>query len=443
MSTDMNRRHFLQSSAMALWQPTGTSRPNVVVIMADDLGSGDLGCFGAPDVPTPYLDRLASRGIRFSNWHSSSPVCSPSRATLLTGRYPDRVGIPQILVSRPAFDVPGLKAGEHTLARSLKSLGYRTAAIGKWHLGSAPESRPRAQGFDEFFGFFSGWTDYYSHTYYQLGGQPIFHDLWRNDEEVWEQPTYQTELLGREAKAFIKRQSAAQPFFLYLAFGAVHYPMMAPQRYLDKLPKTMDRDRRLHAAVVMAMDEAIGSVLEGLDSNTVVFFQSDNGATHEVRADHLARPYLGGSNGRNRGWKGSLYEGGHRVPAMMSWPGKIAPGQTRDDLFGAIDLLPTVLGFVGAKPSGPVDGVDLSKALTGKGKIASRVITWAYTEQQAASDGRWKLIVNPREGLGMDAVPGKFLYDLAADPSEKNDVAAANPKEVDRLLTVLAADKRH
>ena len=139
-------------------------------------------------------------------WHANSPVCSPSRASVLTGKYPQHAGIPEILFSRPTFDVPGLKAGERTLASELRKLGYRTAAVGKWHLGSAPESRPRAQGFDEFFGFYSGWIDYYSHRYYTLGGQPVFHDLWRNDEEVWEEPAYQTEMLAREANAFLSRQ---------------------------------------------------------------------------------------------------------------------------------------------------------------------------------------------------------------------------------------------
>ena len=439
-----DRRQFLQASA-AGFLPTAASaadRPNVVVIVADDLGSEDLGCFGAKDVPTPNLDRLAARGVRFSNWHASSPVCSPSRATILTGRYPEKVGIPEILTSKPTFDVPGLRAGEQTLARELQALGYRTGAIGKWHLGSAGPSRPRSQGFDEFFGFYSGWIDYYSHRYYTLGGQPIFHDLWRNEEEVWEEPAYQTELLGREARAFIGKQSVAQPFLLYLAFGAPHYPMMAPQRYLDKLPRTMDRDRRLHAAVVMALDEAIGGVLQSLEdkklSNTIIFFQSDNGATQEVRADHLGRPYRGGSNGTKRGWKGSLFEGGHRVAAMMNWPGKIAGGQVRDDLFAAIDLLPTLMSFCGGKPSGTVDGVDLSAALQERSKIAPRVVTWSYTGQTAASDGRWKLVVNPREGLGLAPTSGKFLYDLATDPSERNDVSSSNPNEVDRLLTAIA-----
>src|SRR5688572_15765007 len=180
--TSLTRRQLLGSlaGAAALSAQTSARRPNVVVMIVDDMGIGDLGCYGASDARTPNLDRLASEGIRFTDWHSNSPVCSPSRASLLTGQYPQHCGIPQILFSKADFAVHGLKAGEHTLASELKKAGYRTGAIGKWHLGSSPESRPMSQGFDSFFGFYSGWIDYYSHRYYTLGGDPLFHDLWRN-----------------------------------------------------------------------------------------------------------------------------------------------------------------------------------------------------------------------------------------------------------------------
>ncbi len=177
----MNRREFLLSAAGAGLQ--GAERPNFVVIYTDDQGYGDAGCYGGSDMKTPNIDHLAAGGARFTDWHANSPVCSPSRASLMTGKYPHNAYVPQILFSRPDFNVPGLRPGERTLPGELRRLGYKTAAFGKWHLGSAPDARPMAQGFDEWFGFYSGWTDYYSHRYYTLGGVPVFHDLWRNGKE--------------------------------------------------------------------------------------------------------------------------------------------------------------------------------------------------------------------------------------------------------------------
>lgn len=387
---------------------------------------------------TPNLDRLASGGVRFTNWYANSPVCSPSRASLLTGKYPQHAGIPEILFSRPDFAIPGLKKGETTLARQLKAAGYNTAAVGKWHLGSAPDSRPRQQGFDEFFGFYSGWIDYYSHRYYTLGGQPIFHDLWRGEEEVWDEPVYQSELLAREAKAFVARQNAKTPFFLYLAFGAPHYPMMAPQKFVERFPKSMDRDRRLHAATVAALDEAIGSVLSELDRrqltrDTIVFFQSDNGATHEVRADHKGRPYNGGSNGELRGFKGSLFDGGMHVAAMLRWPAQVTAGQTSHEPLAAMDIAPTVLRWAGAPKVADMDGIDFSAHLTSKVPLPPRTLFWEYTGQSAAREGKWKLVVNVRDGLGSDASPGRKLFDLSRDPGEKNDVAGSHEDVTKRL----------
>lgn len=432
----MTRRTFLGSLALAAQT---SNRPNLVVIVADDLGIGDVGCYGASDARTPHLDRMAADGIRFADWHANSPVCSPSRASLLTGKYPQRAGVPEILSSKPDFNVPGLRAGETTLASGLKNQGYRTAAIGKWHLGSAPESRPMRQGFDSFFGFYSGWTDYYSHRYYTLGGQPIFHDMWRNETEVWEEPEYQTELLSREAKAFIAAQSAAQPFFLYLAFGAPHYPMMAPRKYLERFPASMDRDRRMHLAVVAALDDAVGEVRSalqraGLDKNTCVFFMSDNGATHEPRADHRARPYEGGSNRPYRGWKGSLFEGGIRVPALLAWPGAVRSGVVNEPL-AAMDLAPTFI-------RGSFDGTDLTRLLRDRQPLAERTVVWEYAGQTAARKGRWKLLTSHREFLGGPLTQSDWLSDLSADPGETRNVAAQHPDIVSALKADIAEWKR-
>jgi len=426
-----SRRRFLaQALAPAVAVAAARStKPNFLVIVSDDQGMGDLGCYGASDVKTPNLDRLAASGVRFTNWHANSPVCSPSRASLITGRYPHRTGIPQILFSKPGFDVPGLKAGEATLATELRKLGYRTGAIGKWHLGSTPESRPLAQGFDEFFGYYSGWIDYYSHRFYTLGGQPVYHDLWRGEKEVWRDNEYMTEVLGREARAFLRRQNREKPFFLYLTFGAPHYPMMAPQRYVDRFPETMDRDRRMHAAMISALDDAIGGVMAELKSrgvleNTVVFFMSDNGATEEERADHRGRRYQGGSNGPLRGSKGSLFEGGIRVPAMMSWPGKIRAGQVREECGIAMDILPTFLEWAGGKAPAHVDGVSVAAPLTQDSAWpADRDLFWSYDGQTAIRRGNWKLVEQPRERLGGEVTAGPWLSDLARDPGEKQNLA--------------------
>jgi arylsulfatase A-like enzyme len=419
------------AAAPVLAQPA--AQPNIVVIIADDLGFGDVSCFGAKDIRTPNLDKLAEDGVRFANWYANSPVCSPSRASVLTGKYPQHAGIPEILFSRPEFDVPGLATGERTIATELKKRGYRTAAVGKWHLGSAPASRPRAQGFDEFFGFYSGWTDYYSHRYYTLGGQPLFHDMWRNEEEVWEEPVYQTELLAREAKAFVQRQQS--PYFLYLAFGAPHYPMMAPKRYVDRVPASMDRDRRLHAAVVEALDEAIGTVLSAIKGDTIVFFQSDNGGSREVRADHRGREYFGSSNGIYRASKGSLFEGGTRVPAMLRWPAKVPAGQVSDAVCLGMDLAPTLLR------AADFDGVDLTEHLTSRKALPERTVFWEYQRQMCARREQWKLVVDATEGLGKPRIPGTMLFDVVADPSEKNNVAASQPAIVQRLTEELKAWK--
>ncbi len=231
----MLRRDFLKTVPLAssLAAQTAARRPNFLVIVTDDQGIGDVGCYGHPEVRTPNLDRLAASGVRFTQWYANAPICSASRAAIMTGKYPDRAGVKGALPSEPTWNVPGLQAGETTLPRLLRQRGYRTAAFGKWHLGSAPQSRPMAQGFDDFFGWYSGWLDAYSHRYYQLGGPPgkIFHDLWRNETEVFEEPAYMTELLGREAQSLsCKQQSPRQPFLLYLAFGAPHYSMMAPKQ---------------------------------------------------------------------------------------------------------------------------------------------------------------------------------------------------------------------
>ncbi|BDC51994.1 hypothetical protein F183_A43090 [Bryobacterales bacterium F-183] len=435
MNNSISRRSMMLSAAAAaagitaLGQST-SNPPNFIVIYTDDQGIGDLGCYGAKDAKTPNLDRLAARGARFTQWYTNSPVCSPSRCALLTGQYPWRHGIRNFLTANATNTIKGLQPGARTLPGELRKLGYRTSIVGKWHLGSARESRPLAQGFDEHFGFYSGWSDYYSHRYYNMSRtspEHIFHDLWRNGEEVFEDPQYSTEMYTREAKAFIERQAnASQPFFLYLAHGAPHYPMIAPKKYLDRFPTTMDRERRMHLAMIAAVDDGIGEILDllkqkGIDRDTVIFFQSDNGATSEARSDSQGRPYRGGSNAPYRGFKGGLFEGGIRMPALLSYPAKIAANTVDTNIGQTMDILPTFLEWAGAKEMPP--------ALDGKAwrtSPDSREFYWEYQGQTAIRRGDWKLMLGPKEGLGDPVTAPRWLSNLNEDPSEKRNWLESN-----------------
>ncbi len=434
------RREFAASLAgAALAAPQTARRPNIVVIYTDDQGIGDLGCYGAADVKTPNMDRLASMGARFTDWYSNAPVCSPSRASLLTGKYPQRTGVTKVLNSPAEFNEPGLRQGEVTLPAELKKLGYRTAIVGKWHLGSAAHSRPRVQGFDEFFGFYSGWTDGFSHRYYRQGGdgKQIFHDLWQDEEETWADPENHSELFARKAREFLARQSAGDPFFLYLAFGAPHYPMIAPRKYIERFPAAMDRDRRMHAAMLAMVDDGVGMVLDalrakGLERGTIVFFQSDNGATRETAADHRGRPYRGGSNAPFRGYKAGLFEGGIRMPALMCWPGRIPAGTVVSGVGAAMDIFPTMLGWAGAVDShaGRIDGRDISAMITAGAPSPHQAVFWEYGNQRAVRAGDWKLIVNPPSYAGEKISDKVWLSNLREDPGERQNLAATRPEIV-------------
>ncbi|MCC2686667.1 MAG: sulfatase, partial [Paenibacillaceae bacterium] len=290
-------------------------KPNLIIIYCDDLGYGDLGCYGSEHVKTPHLDRLAADGVRFTNWYSNSPVCSPSRAALLTGKYPRKTGVSNILGGKRG--TKGLSGREVTLAEALKPLGYKTAIFGKWHLGSELDTKPNARGFDEFFGFHAGCVDYYSHIFYwgQGGGVNPVHDLWHNGEEVWKNGEYLTEAVTGKAAHFIE-QNAGEPFFMYVPYNAPHYPMHAPQQYMDRFAH-LPWDRQVMAAMIAAVDDGVGEIVSALKrigkyENTVIFFSSDNGPSTESRnwLDGTEDKYYGGSAGIFRGHKFSLFEGG-------------------------------------------------------------------------------------------------------------------------------------
>ncbi len=437
MRQKWTRREFLGAAGAAAISHAAPARaPNFILFYTDDQGYGDVGCYGARDVKTPHMDALAASGVRFTNFYSAAPVCSPSRAALLTGRYPLRCGVPNIVQS--AANIVGLRGAEVTIAELLRERGYRTGLVGKWHLGSAPESRPNAQGFDDFFGFLSGCIDYYSHIYYWGGSRDPFHDLWRNQTEIWENGRYMTELVTREALRFIQ-QNRARPFFLYVAYNAPHYPMHAPQKYVDRFAG-LDRERQVHTAMVAAVDDSMGEILGllrklTLRERTMVYFQSDNGATIETRAGR------GGRNNPFRGFKFGLFEGGIRIPAMLSWPGTIPAEQVVQEPAIAMDIFSSVLAAAGGQPprDRKIDGINILPALSGGAKLPSRSLFWTQGGQNAVRRGKWKLIQNGILGPGpenrMQGDDTVFLGDLEKDPAEKTNLQKLHPRVASELGT--------
>ncbi len=429
----------------------GKAKPNFVIIYTDDLGYGDLGCYGSDAMKTPHLNALAKAGVRFTNWYSNSPVCSPSRASLMTGRCPARAGVPRILGGKRG--TPGLSADEVTLASALKPLGYSTGIFGKWHLGTAKEHAPNAHGFDDFFGFLAGCVDYYSHIFYWGQGKGVnpVHDLWRNEKEVWHNGRYLTELITEKAVEFIERQGD-QPFFLYVPYNAPHYPMHAPKEYLERFPD-LPPDRRIMAAMIAAVDDGVGAIVEALKKagkyeNTVVFFSSDNGPSVETRnwLDGTEDLYYGGSAGIFRGHKGSLFEGGIRMPAILSWPAHVPPGQVCDEVGAMMDIFPTFLEIAGAQlpADRKIDGLNILPMVTKGAPSPHERIFWEYNKQLAVRQRKWKLVLNGREDFGRPA-DEVHLADLETDPGERTNLADQEPdltKELTRAAKEWLADVR-
>ncbi|BCJ37231.1 N-acetylgalactosamine-6-sulfatase [Actinocatenispora thailandica] len=419
------------------------ARPNVLVLYADDLGRGDVGCFGADDIPTPHLDRLCASGVRLSQWYSNSPVCSPSRAALLTGRYPAHAGVETILGGTRR--TPGLPRQE-TLATQLRRRGYRTGIFGKWHLGVAPEYSPAHFGFDESFGFRAGCVDYYSHIYYWGDHNPV-HDLWDGDQEVWLNGDYLTTVIGERASRFVARD-VERPFFCYVPFNAPHYPLHAPPEYLERFRHLAD-GRHTMAAMISAMDDAIGQILDTLDrcglrENTLVFFSSDNGPSAESRnwLDGEEVSYTGGSTGGLRGTKGSVFEGGIRVPSILSWPRGLPAGVDHGGVGLMMDVLPTVLDAVDGAPA-DLAGVDgrsqLARLRRPTGTPDERAVCWAHDGQWAVRRGRYKRVHDAQEGMTPPAAVHRALFDLVEDSAETTDVAGDFPGVADELDRELAA----
>ena len=408
-------------------------KPNFVLILLDDLGCTDLGCYGARDLKTPHIDALSGTGVRFTNWYSNAPVCAPSRASLLTGLYPASAGVPT--------NGSALPADKPTIASLLKPAGYRSSLIGKWHLGNTPVAR----GFDESYGFHSGCVDYYSHRYYWGDPRvPNHHDLYRNGKEIFEDGQYLTERLTEEACSFVKR-SAAEPFFLYLAYNAPHYPMHAPRKYMDRF-KSLDPERQTYAAMISAVDDGVGQLRDtlqrnGVDNNTCIILLGDNGATTEARAGLNGKPATAGSNGPYRGHKFSLFDGGTHVPCIMNYPSRLTAHTENTQTLMSIDILPTLLEYAQLQPPQVLDGQSIHKTRD--------TLFWKSNNQRAIREGNWKLVVNgithsvdPVDGkianralIGEDAL---FLSDLAKDPGESKNLRRQHPEVLDRLLTKLS-----
>lgn len=417
-------------------------KPNVILIMTDDQGYGDLSCMGSPDFVTPHIDRLAAGGARCASYYAGSPVCSPSRASLLTGRYPGNAGVRAILAGHRKAS--GLTAEAPTLAAALKELGYRTGIVGKWHLGTTAASGPTANGFDYFYGFMAGCVDYYSHIFYwgmADGRTDPVHDLWENGTEINADGRYFTELVTEKATDFIRsRAGGDEPFFLYAAYNAPHYPLHAPKKYLDRFPR-LTGPRRTMAAMIAAVDDGVGEICaelerNGLTDNTFILFQSDNGPSRESRnwLDGTETPYYGGSSGPFKGHKFSLFEGGIRVPGIVNYPPAIPAGAVIDEPVAAMDIFPTVLKLAGGDPGRyELDGKDILGTL-GRGEPSPHgMLFWEMDGQTAVRAGRHKLVLNGQLVEGEPPQDPVFLSDLSGDPGETENLAARMPELAARL----------
>ena len=386
-------------------------KPNIVVIISDDMGYADIGCQGCKDIPTPNIDSIARKGVRFTNGYVSCPVCSPTRAGLATGRYQQRFGHEYNTGPPPGGlrEQVGLPLTEVTIADVLKSAGYVTGAVGKWHLGMVSHFHPLKRGYDEFFGFLHG-----GHSYVDPG-LGTFNPILRGTEPV-DEKEYLTDAFSREAVAFVERHRK-DPFFLYLAYNAVHTPMQGPERYKDNFKHITEQKRRVYAGMLTAMDEGIGELLAklrelGLEKDTLLFFINDNGGP------------TGANGSRNtplRATKGTMYEGGIRVPFMLQWPGRLKSGSTYDKPVISLDILPTAAAAAGAElPSGrKLDGVNLLPYLTGEKKQSPHeALFWRSGQNHAARKGDWKLVKMGDE---------TGLYNLASDIGESKDLKSEKP----------------
>ncbi|MFZ5829670.1 MAG: sulfatase-like hydrolase/transferase [Planctomycetota bacterium] len=428
----------LSSTAVAAARGAG-SPPNVVLILIDNVGYGDLGCYGNREVITPHMDRLAREGVRATDFYIPSPSCMPSRGALLTGRHPVRNGLNEQIWRIPSTEQIGLPHREVLLPQLLKPAGYATGCFGKWNIGFAPGSRPTERGFDEYLGNASGNMDYYTHIY--EGKNDLYRSTPDGRIEEAHVPGYATDILADAAREFIRR-NAERPFFAYVPFNAVHFPnpknkapgqpciWQAPDEAFAAYglaPDEQDSKRRFRATLT-ALDTGIGRILDELDSlelsnNTLVILLSDNGA--------FMLPGRGlevASNLPLRDGGVTLYEGGIRVPCIVRWPGKIAPGTVCGEMLSSMDLFVMIAAAVGAQlpQDRVIDGRDPTAALISKGPTPHECLFFQWGKRSALRCGHWKLVRNAPDAA-------YELYDLAADLAERNDLAAQRPEVVDGL----------
>jgi arylsulfatase A-like enzyme len=408
--------------------------PNILIIVADDLGYGELTCQGNPQIPTPQIDSLARNGVRFTSGYVSGPYCSPTRAALMTGRYQQRYGH-EFNPGPPqrASEVFGLSLKETTIGDRFKELGYATAWIGKSHLGYLPQFHPLKRGFDDYFGFLGG-----QHDYLDASGDK--HNPILRGTNIVENIDYTTDAFGREAVAFIEKHKD-KPWLCYLAFNAVHAPLESIDKYLSRFGNIEDKKRRTFAAMLSAMDDAVGTVLQKLrehhlEENTLIFFISDNGGPTGQTTS---------GNGPLRGFKAQTWEGGIRVPWMVQWKGHIPPGQVDDRPVIQMDLLPTALAAAGtpARPEWRLDGVNLLPYLTGENKgLPHEALYWRFGQQIALRMGDWKLVKAPGGGTRAGELAGKAttagaqLYNLKQDIGEQHNLAEKFPEKLKEMSAV-------
>jgi len=402
--------------------------PNIVLIMADDLGYGDISCYGSATINTPNLDLLAANGVMFTDFHSNGAVCSPTRAALMTGRYQQRTGVEGVVTAKSHREV-GLNLNEITIAEELKQYGYNTGMFGKWHLGYDKAFNPTLQGFDEFTGFVSGNVDYHGHI-----DQEGYLDWWKG-AEIENEAGYSTDLITEYGVKFIQGndpKKTDKPFFLYLPHEAPHSPY---QRRIDKILREVgtagtqevieDSISSIYKEMIEVMDEGVGKIMQSLKEtgqyeNTILIFISDNGANHF------------GNNGGLRGYKASPYEGGSRVPAIFSYPNAIKKGRVNNQTVLSMDLLPTLLDFIGQKPAANIDGVSIKENLLQQTNLPERDVFFAYGNKSFIRSGDWKLIsIDGKNGKKIE------LYNLLDDLQEKNDLGSDKADLASELLEKL------
>ncbi len=418
-------------TVLSLLSPIGIcvsaqQRPNVIVILSDDGGYDDFGCFGGEEVHTPHIDELAKKGIRFQCAYASASVCAPSRAGLLTGRYQQRFGFEHNISKRPthgtAVEDIGMDTSVATIADFMRYNGYKTVGIGKWHQGDGPQFHPLKRGFDHFYGFIGG-----DRSYFSIPGKVKPTQMLIDDGRVVPEDSihYLTENLADKAISYVHRYRQ-QPFFMYLAFNAVHTPVEAPLLHNDKYSKVADPMRRAYLAMLENMDSSIGRLIEqlkrdGLYENTLIIFMNDNGAATNNGAD----------NGQLRGLKGSKWEGGIRVPMIIQWPAKLPKGQVADAMVSGMDILPTSIDAIRGKniPGQQLDGVSLLSSYKTV-KNGHDYLFWRRGVAKAVRHAEWKLIVVKDDPM--------LLFNLKDDIKEQHNLAEKYPSRVKEMLGKLA-----